>query len=184
MKSENGLHILNHFRTYQQTSSYTCGCGCIIMALDYLTHQNSTLNESYCAEIADIGTDIHNNSYGKLGAPPQSIENALITLGYETISNRNVGEMPFNDELSFKNWAIQMIDQGYPIIVHHMDWGGHYLVIIGIDTMETERTKDDIVIVADPSDSTDHRQDGYNIWGLENFIVYGEFLPIITQVLI
>jgi hypothetical protein len=36
------------------------------------------------------------------------------------------------------------------------DWGGHWQVIIGYDTMGTEVEQDDVLIVADPYDTTDH----------------------------
>ena len=49
------------------------------------------------------------------------------------------------------------------------DWGGHWQVIIGYDTMGTETTQDDVIIVADPYDTTDHNQDGYGVYGAERF---------------
>ena len=50
-----------------------------------------------------------------------------------------------------------------------MDWGGHWRVIIGYDTMGTEHKSDDVLIVADPFDTTDHLQDGYGIVPAERF---------------
>jgi len=52
------------------------------------------------------------------------------------------------------------------------DWGGHWQVIVGYDNMGTETTQDDVIIVADPYDTTDHNQDGYVIEGFER-LVYG-----------
>mgnify|MGYP001085109336 CR=1 FL=1 len=43
-------------------------------------------------------------------------------------------------------------------------------VIIGYDTMGTETTQDDVIIVADPYDTTDHNQDGYGVYGAERFL--------------
>ena len=169
MKSDGSFKILSHFRTYQQTSEYTCGCASMIMAIDYTGKHDSILNESYCGDLADIGSDIHNNSYGKLGAPPESIEKALNALDYETISNRKMQGLPFSDLESFEKWVEESIDNGYPIIVHSMDLGGHYTVIIGIDNMGTDNPYDDVLIIADPSDRTDHRQDGYLIYGAYRF---------------
>ena len=48
-------------------------------------------------------------------------------------------------------------------------WGGHWQTIIGYDTMGTETTQDDVIIVADSYDTTDHCQDGYGIYGAERF---------------
>ena len=47
------------------------------------------------------------------------------------------------------------------------DWGGHYTVVIGYDDMGTEYIEDDVVIIADPFDSSDHIDDGYKIWNFE-----------------
>ena len=40
----------------------------------------------------------------------------------------------------------------------------------GYDTMNTEYEGDDVIIVADPFDTTDHNQDGYGVYGAERFI--------------
>lgn len=41
------------------------------------------------------------------------------------------------------------------------DWRGHWQVAIGIDTCNTDDPYDDVLIMADPYDITDHYQDGY-----------------------
>lgn len=58
----------------------------------------------------------------------------------------------------------QTLKDGHPIAIGWNDWGGHWQVIIGYDTMGTETTQDDVIIVADPYDTTDHNQDGYGIY--------------------
>ena len=52
------------------------------------------------------------------------------------------------------------------------EWGGHWQVIIGYDGMGTEATEDDVLIMADPYDTTDHNQDGYFVKGFER-LIYG-----------
>ena len=53
------------------------------------------------------------------------------------------------------------------------EWGGHWQVIIGYDDMGTiDRTEDDVIILADAYDTTDHNQYGYVIDGFER-LVYG-----------
>jgi hypothetical protein len=64
----------------------------------------------------------------------------------------------------------ERIAAGVPILVGWNDWGGHWQVIIGYDTMGTEYEGDDVIIVADPFDTTDHNQDGYGVYGAERFI--------------
>ena len=36
--------------------------------------------------------------------------------------------------------------------------------------MGTETTQDDVIIVADPYDTTDHNQDGYGVYSAERFL--------------
>ncbi|MBR0373967.1 MAG: hypothetical protein IJH91_05530 [Mogibacterium sp.] len=42
-----------------------------------------------------------------------------------------------------------------------VDWAGHWQVVIGLDTCGTDDPYDDVLIMADPYDVTDHYQDGY-----------------------
>lgn len=51
------------------------------------------------------------------------------------------------------------IKQVHPVLV---DWAGHWQVVIGYDDMGTPGQEgDDVLIVADSYDTTDHLQDGY-----------------------
>ena len=61
------------------------------------------------------------------------------------------------------------------------DWGGHWQVIIGYDTMGTETTQDDVIIVADPYDTTDHNQDGYGIYSAERFLYNFTFYNFFSE---
>ena len=73
----------------------------------------------------------------------------------------------YADHLDAVNMAFirEHIQTGIPIIVGWNDWGGHWQVIIGYDTMGTEYEGDDVIIVADSFDTTDHNQDGYGVYG-------------------
>ena len=66
-----------------------------------------------------------------------------------------------------------LLENGIPVMVGSDEWGGHWQVIIGYDDMGTiDRTEDDVIILADAYDTTDHNQDGYVIDGFER-LVYG-----------
>ncbi len=39
MKSSGSLILLEKFKTYQQTTSYTCGCASLIMAINYIDNK-------------------------------------------------------------------------------------------------------------------------------------------------
>ena len=77
--------------------------------------------------------------------------------------------MPFQDESEFGEWVKKQIsEENIPIVLYN-DWGGQYAAIIGIDNLGTTETNDDVLILADAYDTTDHLQDGYTIWSLEKF---------------
>lgn len=69
----------------------------------------------------------------------------------------------------FQSYVIQQIDSGTPIMVDWVDWSGHWQTIIGIDTCGTDSPYDDVLIMADSYDVTDHYQDGYYIVPLARF---------------
>ena len=171
MESNGSLKIFSHFKTLQQSSIYTDMVSIINMLRSYF--DQPTLNETYLGELVDCGSDIHENKYGiEGGTRPDQLEEGLNILGYTTDSNRKYASpanYPFHDYVTFRDWIMKSIDEGNPIIILHLDWGTHFLVPIGIDTMGTDETNDDILIVADTYDTTDHRQDGYVVWSLERF---------------
>ena len=47
-------------------------------------------------------------------------------------------------------------------MVENIEWGGHWRVIIGYDSMGTDSPLDDTLIMADSYDTADHKQDGYS----------------------
>ena len=170
MESKGTLKIFSHFKTLQQSSEYTDMLSVINMIREFFGQD--TLNESYLGELVDCGSDVHTNKYGHLGTNPDDLEAGLKALGYTTDSNLNYDspeKYPFTDYISFENWVIKSIEEKNPLIFLTIDWSSHYVIPIGIDTMGTEETNDDVLIVADTYDTTDHRQDGYYVWGLERF---------------
>ncbi len=77
--------------------------------------------------------------------------------------------MPFKDLVAFEEYVIEKIDAGIPIMVDWIDWAGHWQVIIGIDTMQEDNECDDVLILADSYDTSDHYQDGYYTFSAERF---------------
>jgi hypothetical protein len=61
------------------------------------------------------------------------------------------------------------LENGVPVMVEWMDWGGHWVVVTGYDTRGTETGWDDVIIFADSVDSHDDRVDGITWFN------YGEF---------
>ena len=62
------------------------------------------------------------------------------------------------------------VEKGIPTIIGWNDRGGHWQVVIGYDSMGTVDPWDDVVILADPSDDTDHNQDGYYVYSMQRLL--------------
>ena len=88
--------------------------------------------------------------------------------GFDCYSAIDAGEDVY-DIFTF-DFIQETLAAGNPILIGWNDWGGHWQVIIGYDTMGTETTQDDVIIVADPYDTTDHNQDGYGVYSAERFL--------------
>lgn len=162
MTSTDTLTILTNFKTYQQTTEYTCGPASVLMVLNYFGETGYT--EMEIAEIAGCqeGT----------GSTPQGLTTFFESIGWEVTNNLSDGsengEEEFDSE-TFAAWVIENLSEGTPIIIDWIDWDGHFQVIIGYDTMGTDSVGDDVLIVADPYDTSDHLQDGYYTLGAERF---------------
>lgn len=160
-KSTDSLSILPQFKTIQQTSWWSCGVSCAEMVLNYYGKLGD-LNEKTLADLRTDHSDIHMGT-----CLDQIIEIFNKVGGFELETTYD-----YKDNLDAINMAFikQHIKDGVPVIVGWNDWGGHWQVIIGYDDMGTEYEGDDVIIVADSFDTTDHNQDGYGVYGAERFI--------------
>jgi predicted double-glycine peptidase len=159
-KSSGSLIILEKFKTYQQTSSYSCGCASLIMAIYYL--DGTIIGEQDCSNKA--------KSVPHNGTLPENLEKAINEYGYDYESKTkgfDKDEVPSYDPDKFSEYIKNSLKNNESIIILSNDWGGHYTVIIGYDDMGTEGIEDDVVIIADPFDTSDHMNDGYTIWSYE-----------------
>lgn len=171
------LTILTNFKTTQQTNGYACGPSSALMVLEWFGMRGD-LNEM------DL---VYLRQKEKPGAT--SLKQMLnIFDGLE----KNLGQkwdvystydadLDYNDDgypavtyegenISLFEFIPEMLSQGIPVIVGWNDWGGHYQVVIGYDNMGTETMADDVLILADPFDTTDHHQDGYIVKSAERLI--------------
>lgn len=160
MESTDTLTILPHFQTHQQTSEWSCGVDAAYMVLNY----QGKLGDNTVESLAEMRTN-------GLAYEATSLESVIDIFenigGYELHSTYDYNEDEY-DQINLE--MIQnYLKQGIPILVAWNDWGGHWQVIIGYDTMGTETYSDDVIIVADSYDTTDHNQDGYGIYGAERF---------------
>jgi hypothetical protein len=154
MQSDSSLTLLEKFKTYQQTTDVTCGPSCALMVLDYV---------------------------GKLGNYDEMSLKALRGTLQDTTYLRHllnifdaVGGVDYVSTFDYARKDItpslfpDFLKKGIPVIIGTNEWGGHWQTVIGYDTMGTGTTQDDVLILADPYDRTDHHEDGYIVYPLAN----------------
>ena len=161
------LSILPKFKTIQQTSWWSCGVCAVLMTLDYydcLGNWNEKNLAKLCSDHSDkhIGLCLDQIIEMLQGASKLELETT-----YDYLDKLDTVDCA---------WIREQINNGYPIIVGWNDWGGHWQVIIGYDDMGTGNYfGDDVIIMADPFDTTDHNQDGYGVYGADRFIYNFDF---------
>ena len=145
--------FLHHFKSFKQTKDNTCGPCCLKMVLDFFGEDKSEEELTVLAKTRPypFGT--------KLG----DMRDALTELGYDTLSSidmkRDEEGLCFSDYFAFRDFVLKNLEEGHPIIVENIDWGGHYRVIIGLDVCDDNPEKD-VLILTDPYDS--YFNGGYN----------------------
>lgn len=161
MESTDTLTILSHFKTQQQTSEWSCGVSSALMVLNWYDALGDYNEESLAAFRS-------NGLTAEATTTSQLVEIFDGVGGFDTYSTLDCRDT-VADVFTF-DFIQTTLAQGNPIMVGWNDWGGHWQVIIGYDTMGTDTTQDDVIIVADPYDTTDHNQDGYGVYSAERFL--------------
>ena len=161
MTSTDTLTILTNFRTIQQSSEWSCGVASVLMTLEWYGLRGD-YNEQTLAQLRSNGD-----------APGATSLSQMVDMfdgvgGFSCYSAIDAGEDVY--DVFTLDYIQQTLAEGKPVIIGWNDWGGHWQVIIGYDTMGTETTQDDVIIVADPYDTTDHNQDGYGVYSAERFL--------------
>lgn len=180
LTSDKTLTILPKFRTYQQTTEVTCGPSAALMVLYHFN--NTQWDELKIAEAMQTSKDLDNdntekpgeaNERGEWGTSTDRMVKFFNQIGWKVSSSLTEGKLDegktFDDPAQFTQWVIDHLKRNIPIMVEWSDWLGHWQVIIGYDTMGTEHFGDDVLILADPYDTSDHLQDGYYIFNAERF---------------
>ncbi len=161
LSSTDTLTILHNFKTMQQTSEWSCGVASSLMVLNWYGKLGD-YNELTLAELRPQGAAPGATSLSEMVAIFEGVG------GFDCYSAIDAGDEVY--DIFTYDYIIETLAAGDPIMIGWNDWGGHWQVIIGYDTMGTETTQDDVIIVADPYDTTDHNQDGYGVYGAERFM--------------
>ncbi len=171
--SNDTLTILTGYKTYLQTTGFTCGPASIATALEWYGVRDG-LNDMDLAALRD-STDAEHFARGTSISEMKSIFTKLTDLGitgeWEITTSEDKGSETL---LQDPQWVQEQLAAGHPIMVGWNSYGAHYQTIIGYDNMGTEVTNDDVLIIMDPYDTTDHDNNGYDIESYER-LAYGLF---------
>lgn len=152
MRSGGGLHILSQFETYQQTTEYSCGCAAALMVLNRYGIAGYDELEICALAKAD---ETHGTSVEGLAS---FLEGVGLRVDYHADT-----DFRFSEIADAEAYLVEQLDAGRPVMVDWVDWAGHWQVVIGLDECGTDDPYDDVLIMADPYDVTDHWQDGYYV---------------------
>ncbi len=155
MKSNDHLTILTNYKTQQQATEWTCGPTSALTVLEWYGKRGD-LGEMDLVAL---------RKKDKPGATNlRQMINIFDGLGgfttYSTYDMADPSEVP-------ESFLLDCLKKGQPVLIGWDEWGGHWQVVIGYDTMGTPGTADDVLILMDPYDTTDHCQDGYVIESFE-----------------
>ncbi|HEX3047842.1 MAG TPA: C39 family peptidase [Bacillota bacterium] len=180
LTSNKTLTVISRFKTYQQTTEVTCGPCAALMVLYH--YGNTKWQELKIAEIMKTNQDLDKdnktepgqaNERGEYGTSTEHMVAFFKQIGWKVTSSLTEGKLEegktFKDHAGFKDWVVKKLKQNTPVMVEWIDWLGHWQVIIGYDTMGTDALGDDVLILADPYDTSDHLQDGYYLFDAERF---------------
>jgi len=190
--------LLADFPTLQQTTDYTCGCASAMMVMRYYrldagdeatlaaemhTHVDSDMpgaQPGSAVKLTDYGTSVEElcryfsqrpdfrivaSSFSSDTTRPLLGDTARV--GIQAVGNREGHFADYGAAASFFRSTLQA---GMPVMVCWNLWGGHWTVCIGYDDSGTpDLFDDDILVMADPYDSTDGSPDGLTRVNLVHF---------------
>lgn len=219
MKSDDELTIITNFKTFQQTSEWSCGSATILMVLEHFGVDKYGEWDIAVKSNASVDLDVPGSEPGSANNFPEygtSVDDIikffdeiggfkivqtsfkanykasdLIQEGDTSVPSAEWGNLPgtFNSvslyasendpntekwvddakDSYFVKWILGNLKANRPIMVEWSDWDGHWQAIIGYDTQGTPGIGDDVIIFADPYDTSDSWQDGYYYYPAERW---------------
>jgi hypothetical protein len=126
-------------RAVQQTTAYTCGPAVLV-----------TLLRNYGRDGDELQIARETGCTPSKGTSPDQMAKWLREHGFEVEWGENGSLAALREQL----------ENGRPTIVEWVDWGGHWVLVVGYDTRGTESPRDDLILLADPADHYDGERDG------------------------
>lgn len=168
MHSDSTRTIIPQFATFQQKTDYTCGVAVARMVLKH--YGIDKYSEDDIIRLMKIKAPPKMNiKKGIYGTNTRQLVEFFKSINFKVESSLDKTAPKFSSPTDFRDWVIGNLKSNNPIMVEWIDWGGHWQILIGYDTMGTQTTANDVLIFADPFDNSDHCQDGYYIFGCERF---------------
>jgi predicted double-glycine peptidase len=155
LKSNDHLDVIPLKSYRQQMTNYSCGA---VAAMTVMSYYGMPVNNTDADE-GRVAHEMYRNVTEKSGVNPEQVSAWFSRQGM----NATWGTGGTREMLR------ENIRNGVPTMVEWMDWGGHWVVVVGYDTRGTENTWDDVIIFADSVDSHDDHIDGITYFN------YGEF---------
>lgn len=127
------------------------------------------VESSYHADFKE--TDLIQADSGATGANIGNLPETFLWNSLYASENSETTEAWVSDakDSYFVKWLTNHLENERPIMVEWGDWGGHWQAIIGYDNNGTPGIGDDVLVFADPYDTSDHSQDGYYFYPLERW---------------
>jgi ABC-type bacteriocin/lantibiotic exporter with double-glycine peptidase domain len=140
--------LIKNFPNTQQSLDYTCGPSSAVSLAKFYGIKSDELTA-----IEEIKPS------PEVGTTPEKMANWLTSKGLKVTWSENGTLDLLKDNLK----------KGIPTLVEWIDWGGHWVVVIGMDDKGTPDTADDEIILADPYDRVDGKPDGLTYFNMERF---------------
>ena len=143
-----GHRTLVKLRAFQQTTDYTCGPSALLTLTRFCGGNGEEMQitrETGCNK--DKGTN------------PQQMVQWLNTHGFQATVSENGSLDMLRENLR----------KGQPTLIEWIDWGGHWVIVVGYDTMGTATIDDDVILFADPADCHDGCQEGLTWFNAQRF---------------
>jgi hypothetical protein len=155
LKSDDNLTVIPLKSYRQQVTNYSCGA---VAAMNVMSWYGYPVNNTDADEVR-TAREMYRNVSEKSGINPEQVAAWFSRQGMNATWGTGGSREMLRENL--KN--------GVPTMVEWMDWGGHWVVVVGYDTRGTENLWDDVIIFADSADCHDDRADGIT------YANYGQF---------
>ncbi len=161
LKSDDHLTVLPVKDVRQQVTNWTCGP---VAAMNVMTFYGVNFSRGDHDEFR-ISDEMHVSTTGvanettTLGATPDVMASWFASKGWNATWGTNGSMQMLRDNLK----------SGKPTLVEWIDWGGHWVIVVGYDDRGTPTYWDDVIMFADSADCHDDRVDGITYFNAGEF---------------